>query len=103
MCPSQLAARRYEVVDPANRLVASELERRWNASMERVSALERRLECAVSDVAPEVIPDKELLLSLAQDLPAVWNSPAADMRLKQRICVKSGAVRRKIVTDLRDC
>jgi len=77
--------RRYEAVDPANRLVASELERRWNTSMERVSALERRIECELSDTKPEVIPDKELLLSLAQDLPAVWNSPAADMRLKQRI------------------
>jgi hypothetical protein len=31
------------------------------------------------------IPDKEVLLSLAQNLPAVWNSPTADMRLKQRI------------------
>jgi hypothetical protein len=82
---THLAARRYEAVDPANRLVASELERRWNTSMEKVSALERRLECEVSDITPEVIPDKELLLSLAQDLPAVWNSPAADMRLKQRI------------------
>lgn len=82
---ARLAARRYEAVDPANRLVASELERRWNASMERVSALERRLACEVNETAPEAIPDKELLLSLAQDLPAVWNSPAADMRLKQRI------------------
>jgi excisionase family DNA binding protein len=26
-----------------------------------------------------------LLLSLAQDLPAVWNAPSTDMRLKQRI------------------
>ena len=82
---AHLAARRYEAVDPANRLVAAELERRWNASMEHVSALERRLECEVTDIKPEVIPDKELLLSLAQDLPAVWDSPAADMRLKQRI------------------
>ncbi len=31
------------------------------------------------------IPDKETLCSLAQNLPAVWNSPATDMRLKQRI------------------
>jgi hypothetical protein len=31
------------------------------------------------------IPDKETLCSLAQDLPAVWNSPSTDMRLKQRI------------------
>ena len=26
-----------------------------------------------------------MLLSLAQDLPAVWNAPSTDMRLKQRI------------------
>jgi hypothetical protein len=31
------------------------------------------------------IPDRETLSSLAQDLPAVWNSAATDMRLKQRI------------------
>jgi hypothetical protein len=31
------------------------------------------------------LPDKEVLLSLAKDLPAVWNSPSTDMRLKQRI------------------
>src|SRR5260370_11718832 len=29
--------------------------------------------------------NKEVLLSLAQDLPAVWNSPSTGMRLKQRI------------------
>lgn len=65
--------------DPANRLVASELESRWNASIERVVALERRLQSEMSEAKPEVIPDKELLLSVAQDLPAVWNTPAADM------------------------
>jgi hypothetical protein len=31
------------------------------------------------------IPDKETFCRLAQDLPAVWNSPATDVRLKQRI------------------
>jgi Recombinase zinc beta ribbon domain len=55
---AQLAARRYEAVDPANRLVASELEHRWNTSMERVSALERRLQCEVRDTKPDLIPDK---------------------------------------------
>src|SRR5207237_7010697 len=34
-------------------------------------------------VAP--LPSPEVLVSLAQDLPAVWNSPSTDMRLKQRI------------------
>ena len=31
------------------------------------------------------MPDKEILMSLAQDLPAVWNASTTDMRLKQRI------------------
>ena len=32
-----LAARRYELVDPAKRHVARELEARWNGALERVS------------------------------------------------------------------
>src|SRR5215813_4501865 len=31
------------------------------------------------------MPDKQILLSLAQDLPAIWSAPATDMRLKQRL------------------
>jgi hypothetical protein len=82
---AKLAARRYEAVDPDNRLVAAELELRWNAALRRVQELETRLrDFDITSPAPP-IPDKELLLSLAHDLPAVWNAPTADMRLKQRI------------------
>jgi DNA invertase Pin-like site-specific DNA recombinase len=82
---AKLSARRYEAVDPDNRLVAAELETRWNGALQKVTALENRL--LQFDTASKVpaIPDKEILLSLAQDLPGVWNSPACDMRLKQRI------------------
>ena len=38
-----LPARRYELVDPAKRHVARELEARWNAALERVAELEHRL------------------------------------------------------------
>jgi hypothetical protein len=34
---ASLAARRYEVVDPTKRLVARELETRWNTALERVA------------------------------------------------------------------
>jgi DNA invertase Pin-like site-specific DNA recombinase len=82
---ARLAARRYEAVDPDNRLVASELEARWNAALRSIGEVEQRLhQNELPDKAIR-IPDKETLLSLAQDLPAVWNSPATDMRLKQRI------------------
>lgn len=82
---ARLAARRYEAVDPDQRLVAAELEARWNTALQKICELEKRLQefdLGTKDSPP---PSKELLLSLAQDLPAVWNSPSTDMRLKQRI------------------
>jgi excisionase family DNA binding protein len=80
---ANLAARRYEAVDPANRLVAAELEARWNKAMLAVGEVEQRLRNNELPENAARIPDKETLCSLAQDLPAVWNSAA--MRLKQRI------------------
>jgi DNA invertase Pin-like site-specific DNA recombinase len=82
---AKLSARRYSAVDPDNRLVAAELEARWNAALQKVQELEDRLRECDRSVELPTIPDKDVLLSLAQDLPAVWNSPSADMRLKQRI------------------
>jgi Recombinase zinc beta ribbon domain len=82
---ARLAARRYEAVDPDQRLVAAELEARWNAALQKVRELEYKLQEFDLGIKSALIPNKEILLSLAQDLPAVWNSPSTDMRLKQRI------------------
>jgi excisionase family DNA binding protein len=81
----RLAARRYENIDPENRLVASELESRWNASLVRVQELNNKLIKFDSGTGLTPLPDKEVLLSLAQDLPTVWHAPSCDKRLKQRI------------------
>ena len=82
---ARLAARRYEAVDPEQRLVAAELEARWNSALQKTRDLEDRLESFDRGINQAPAPNKELLLSLAQDLPAIWNSPSTDMRLKQRI------------------
>jgi len=82
---AKLCARRYEAVDPDNRLVAAELEARWNAALEKARELEESLREFDVGMKLPAIPDKEILLSLAQDLPALWDSPSTDMRLKQRI------------------
>jgi hypothetical protein len=81
----RLAARRYDAVDPEQRLVAAELEARWNVALQKVQDLENRLHEFDGKAAATAIPDKPILMSLAQDLPAVWNSPSTDTRLKQRI------------------
>src|SRR3954447_24908003 len=70
---------------PDNRLVASELEARWNSALSKAGEVEQRLRENEGPARTIQIPDKHLLCSLAQNLPAVWNSQTTDMRLKQRI------------------
>jgi DNA invertase Pin-like site-specific DNA recombinase len=95
---ASLAARRYEAVDPTNRLVASELEQRWNAALARSQELENRL--AMLDERDDArAPSPEGLKALSRDLPAAWNSPSADMKLKQRIV---RLIVREIVADVDD-
>ena len=95
----RLAGRRYESVDPENRLVASELEARWNASLTRVRELEGRLvELAQeSSAVPQI--DRSRLRALADSLPSVWNAATTDMRLKQRIV---RLLVREVVADVDD-
>ena len=81
---ARLAARRYEAVDPDQRLVAAELEVRWNDALKQVEELERKLTKIDSTPQPPVVPDREVLMSLARDLPTVWNV-SGDLALKQRI------------------
>jgi DNA invertase Pin-like site-specific DNA recombinase len=94
-----LAARRYEAVDPTKRLVARELECRWNTALERVAHLEDRI--ARHDTAATLRPkiDRPALMSLARDLPTAWNSPGTDTRTKQRI---THLLIREVVIDLDD-
>jgi DNA invertase Pin-like site-specific DNA recombinase len=80
-----LAARRYDAVDPDNRLVAAELEARWNSALGRVAELERRQQAQVRLTPSSVRVDRETLESLATDLRAVWEAPTSEMRVKQRI------------------
>jgi hypothetical protein len=95
----RLCARRYEGVDPDNRLVDAELEARWNASLARVRELEVRFEQARNESTGAAAVKREDLFALANDLPSVWNSDAADMRLKQRIV---RLLIREVVADVDD-
>ena len=80
-----LAARRYEAVDPDKRLVAAELEARWNEALQKIQDLANKLNEFDHNTQSVPLPDKRVLLSLAQDLPSVWNAPSTDMRVKQKI------------------
>jgi len=79
------ALRQYDAVDPDNRLVAGELEQRWNAALERVAELER--ECSQSEEHRTTLTAEERtrLLELGNDLPLLWNHKSASPDLKKRI------------------
>lgn len=78
------AEKHYDTTDPENRLVASELERRWNEALQKVQELETRIEQALRgrQVAPAT---REEFAALAGDLEAVWSHPETEARLKKRI------------------
>ena len=78
------AFRQYDAADPANRLVAGELEVRWNKALVRVAEVESKIAAHdAATVAPTVDPAS--LTTLAADLKSVWTAPTTDARLKKRI------------------
>ncbi|MDE2890888.1 MAG: recombinase family protein [Chloroflexota bacterium] len=79
---ASLAERRYAACDPDNRLIAAQLEKAWEATLQRVQACEARLDAMRSTEPPTVVPD---LAGLAGDLRAAWNAPGVSMRARQRL------------------
>lgn len=79
------AQKQYDMADPENRLVAEELELRWNEALERVRELDLRMEQHL--VSRNSVPSVTLeeFIGLAEELEEVWNSPQSDVRLKKRI------------------
>ena len=82
---TERARRQYDAVDPDNRLVADELERRWNQSLERVREIEDRLQQERRRHQVQAPPPRESLGELASNLDRVWNDAETDIRLKKRI------------------
>ena len=78
------AFRQYDAADPANRLVAGELEARWNRALAHMAEVEGKL--AAHDAAtPAPAIDPAALGVLASNLRTVWSAPTTDARLKKRI------------------
>jgi DNA invertase Pin-like site-specific DNA recombinase len=80
------AQRQYDATDPENRLVAGELEQRWNLALHRVQELEARIASHTAGRGPEQPPPtREAFAELATRLEAIWHDPGTDVRLKKRI------------------
>jgi DNA invertase Pin-like site-specific DNA recombinase len=94
------ARRQYDTVDPDNRLVAGELERRWNTALAAVRALEEELEALLRQrPAALSAEERQRLLQMGADLEAAWHHPAANAVTRKRIV---RVVLREVVARVED-
>jgi len=83
---ARLAQRQYDAIDPENRLVAAELERRWNQKLERVAQLEQASARAEQEGQWTIGPEqRERVRTLAQDLPAMWEAPTTTHQERKQL------------------
>jgi hypothetical protein len=83
---AERASRQYHACEPENRLVARELERRWEEALQAQRKLEEEYE-RWQRAAPARLSAEEraLIRSLAEDLPALWQAETTTARDRQRI------------------
>jgi DNA invertase Pin-like site-specific DNA recombinase len=74
--------RQYDASDPANRLVAGELERRWNEALQKVSGFEARLAMLRESETVLTKEHREHLLELGR---ARMDHPQCPVHIKKRI------------------
>ena len=83
---AERAQRQYDAVEPENRLVVRELERRWEAALKEQRRLEEEY-ARFRRNQPEGLSasEREQIRSLARDMPALWQAPATTAGDRQRI------------------
>lgn len=71
----ELAERRYQAVDPNNRLVAATLERQWEEALRHERELREEYERRGRQTSPPVSAEEEArIVALAADMPALWSA-----------------------------
>jgi DNA invertase Pin-like site-specific DNA recombinase len=80
------ARRQYDAVDPDNRLVCSELERRWNEALKTQKIIEQELEdLRANRPQPLNQATRQAILTLGENVQALWHHPRGSQKLKKRI------------------
>jgi hypothetical protein len=81
-----LAERRYQEVDPSQRLVAGTLERRWNDALLQLDKLKKQAaEFQRQEARVATSEQKAKVLALARDLPRVWHAPTTQAKDRKRM------------------
>lgn len=82
----QLAQRRFEEVDPANRLVAATLEQRWELALRELEGLRQQYQRYREKQTPTLSPEQQAQVHLlANDLPRLWQATTTTPKDRKRI------------------
>jgi DNA invertase Pin-like site-specific DNA recombinase len=72
----ELAERRYQAVDPSNRLVAASLEKRWEEALGQQQQVQEEYDrCARETPGALTEADQARIAALAAEIPALWQAP----------------------------
>jgi DNA invertase Pin-like site-specific DNA recombinase len=82
---AELARRRYLRVDPDHRLVAAELEARWNQALRAVTAAQDVYEEQRQADGPVMDQERAALLQVVTDFPRLWHHPQTPDRERKRM------------------
>ena len=83
---SDRAARQYHATEPENRLVARELEKRWEQSLAQQRGVEEAYARFVREQPPQLSEaDHAAVRALSTDIPALWHSPQTAAAERQQI------------------
>jgi len=92
---AERAQRQYDQVEPENRLVARELERRWNEKLRVVADLEVEYRQEQErGLSPLTEAEKTELRALVSNAPALWHASATTMDERKRLvrCLISAVI-----------
>ena len=82
---SERAYRQYNKVEPENRLVRPQLESKWNSYLLEVEKIKERLNGLNQSFQPLSDGEREEILILSEDLPALWNSPSTTNEMRKKV------------------
>jgi len=91
------AFEQYDEVDPRHRLVASELEKRWNLKLEEVEKVREALAARQKVFEPLSEEERDRILAMGECFADVWHDDACPVELKKRML---RAAIEEIVADL---
>jgi DNA invertase Pin-like site-specific DNA recombinase len=83
---AELAERRYQAVDPENRLVAGALEKRWEELLTQEKQLQEEYDRFLRQKPASLTPeDRARITALTSDIPSLWNAPGTSNADRKQI------------------